>query len=121
MKELTTQQLKAIEKLSATIISTRSELAEALCEALGEEFTWSKGFVNGHGNSIVLWCGNTLVDYATYQYKDPKSVSVKLLSYGDYTYVFDYYGKVKAATKRRAKETFENGMKCISYEYEQII
>lgn len=100
MKELTSQQLKAIEELSSMVIYTRGELAEALCEALGEDFTWSRGFVNGHGNSIVLYCGNTPIHIGTYRFKDPKSVSIKYIMYGYYVYDFDYYGKVTHAMKR---------------------
>lgn len=101
MKELTNAQLKAIEKLSANVIETRAQLAEALCEALGEEFTWSNGFINGHGNSIVLCCGDKLVHFGSYRFKDPKSVAVKYIDIGDYTYNFDHFGKVISAFKRR--------------------
>lgn len=101
MKALTNTQLKAIEELSCTVIESRGELAEALCETLGEGFTWAKGFVNGHSNSIVLYYENELIQIGTYRFKDPKSVSLKYLIYGDYAYDFDYYGKVKSAMKRR--------------------
>ena len=101
MKALTNEQLKAIEELSGKVISTRAQLAEALCEALGDEFRWGKGFVNGHSNSIVLFYGDTVIQMATYQFKDPKSVSVKYLGFGDYSYSFDWYGKVTTAVKQR--------------------
>lgn len=118
MKELTVQQLRAIEELSARVIYTRSELAEALCEALGEEFTWAKGFVNGHSNSIILLYGDKhIVQIGTYRYKDPKSVSLKYMLYGDYAYDFDYYGKVVNAMK---KVEIREG-NSITVKYESIV
>ena len=108
MKMLTNEQLAAIEKLSATVVETRSQLAEGLCEALGEGYTWSNGYVNGHGNSIVLHYENTSIQIGTYRFKDPKSVSVKYLMYGDYVYDFDKYGKVIRGAKR-VKVPYENG------------
>lgn len=118
MKELTKQQLKAIEELSARVIYTRGELAEALCEALGEDFTWARGYVNGHSNSIVLFYGGKhIVQIGTYRYKDPKSVSIKYILYGDYAYDFDYYGKVINAMK---KVEIREG-NCITVKYESII
>ena len=100
MKALTNEQLKNIEKLSGMIIATRAQLAEGLCEALGEEWTWSNGYVNGHGNSIALYCGNSLVQIGTYRFKDPKSVAIKYMMFGEYVYDFDYYGNVKSAMKQ---------------------
>lgn len=117
MKALTNEQLKAIEKVSGMIIETRAQLAEALCEALGEEYTWANGFVNGHGNSIVLYCGNSLVQIGTYRFKDPKSVAIKYMLYGEYAYNFDYYGKVTSATKERREQVGN----CIYVKHDRII
>jgi hypothetical protein len=99
MKALTNEQLKAIEKLSGMIVPTRAQLAEGLCEALGEEWAWSNGYVNGNGNSIALYCENSLVQIGTYRFKDPKSVAIKYMMFGEYVYDFDYYGKVTNAMK----------------------
>ena len=117
MKALTNEQLKAIEKLSGMIVATRAQLAEGLCEALGDGFTWANGFVNGHGNSIVLYCGNSPVQIGTYRFKDPKSVAIKYMIMGEYAYNFDYYGKVTSATKMR-EERVGN---CIYVKHERII
>lgn len=114
MKALTNAQLKAIEELSGMIIDTRSQLAEALCEALGEEYTWANGYVNGHGNSIVLYQGNTPIQIGTYRFRDPKSVSLKYMIYGEYAYDFDFYGKVIRAAKR-VEKPFDGGV-CVTYE-----
>lgn len=121
MTALTKEQLKAIEELSNTVINTRSQLAEGLCEVLGDNWTWGNGFVNGHGNSIVLYCDNTIVQFATYQFRNPKSVSIKLLIYGDYMYFFDKYGKVKKANKSHEIIEIKDGVHYISYKYEDII
>ena len=117
MKALTNEQLKAIEKLSSTIVATRLQLAEGLCEALGEDWTWSNGFVNGHGNSVVLYCENTVVQIGTYCFKDPKSVAIKYMIFGGYAYNFDHYGKVTSATKMR-EERVGN---CIYVKHDRII
>ena len=117
MKALTNEQLKAIEELSGTIVATRSQLAEGLCEAIGEGYSWANGYVNGHGNSIVLIYDGKPIQIGTYRYKDPKSVSLKYMMYGEYVYDFDYYGKVIRAAKR--VERHEDG--CVYVTYESII
>ena len=106
MEMLNNEQIRNIERLNWSGIKTRTEMAKALCVVLGNEFSWSNGFVNGHGNSIVLLHNNNVVEIGTY--KIPNGVSLRFLDDGSYSYVFNRTGEIKAIYKHIVKQVSDN-------------